>query len=429
VYLTWSGWHYTGQNYGIASIFLRRRGLEMSGLERRLLHASFTLSYCVVFLVMHGESTQVGDPHREVRLVVLGIPDLVNRVAVPVVIFACFASTVAWVSMLGRRASHLADLAPALLISATQALWWSIPYAANHFELARGVVPISWDLRSLFFPWIAGAHALQYLWITSFYARASGRWSGQLRYYLAVLTAGSAAWALPALAFAPGRDAFDWNFALLLAATVNIHHFILDGAIWRLRHLKVARVLLSNTGADDTGEVIGGPVRKLVWAIALVGLIGTAHPLVEQFIVMPAESRAQDLPAVAASLDRQAWHGKTKAFSRFKLGMAFARAGKPQAAAAQFELSADMEPRVESIKRLIAHYQGAGDAEGFVRSCDRLFELPSVERTMPTPTPDTFGNAMPAAFSEACVSAARRAHPTPPNAGSRTGGGGQDGGI
>ena len=27
VYLTWAGWHYTGQNYGIASMFLGRRGV------------------------------------------------------------------------------------------------------------------------------------------------------------------------------------------------------------------------------------------------------------------------------------------------------------------------------------------------------------------------------------------------------------------
>ena len=39
VYLTWSGWHYSGQNYGIASMFLRRRGLAPStGVRLSLIH-------------------------------------------------------------------------------------------------------------------------------------------------------------------------------------------------------------------------------------------------------------------------------------------------------------------------------------------------------------------------------------------------------
>ena len=29
VYLTWSPWHYTGQNYGLAVMFLRRRGVSV----------------------------------------------------------------------------------------------------------------------------------------------------------------------------------------------------------------------------------------------------------------------------------------------------------------------------------------------------------------------------------------------------------------
>ena len=31
LYFTWSPWHYTGQNYGLAVMFLRRRGLPLEG--------------------------------------------------------------------------------------------------------------------------------------------------------------------------------------------------------------------------------------------------------------------------------------------------------------------------------------------------------------------------------------------------------------
>ena len=54
LYLTWSPWHYTGQNYGVSLVFLRRRGIEITPTTKRLLYASFVLSYFLTFLAIHG---------------------------------------------------------------------------------------------------------------------------------------------------------------------------------------------------------------------------------------------------------------------------------------------------------------------------------------------------------------------------------------
>ena len=35
LYLTWSPWHYTGQNYGLAVMFLRRSGVEVDARTKR----------------------------------------------------------------------------------------------------------------------------------------------------------------------------------------------------------------------------------------------------------------------------------------------------------------------------------------------------------------------------------------------------------
>ena len=41
---------------------------------------------------------------------------------------------------------------------------------------------------------------------------------------------------------------------LLVASVVNLHHFVLDGAIWKLRDGRVARVLLRTAeGPGETG--------------------------------------------------------------------------------------------------------------------------------------------------------------------------------
>ena len=53
LYLTWSPWHYSGQNYGLTVMFLRRRGIELDSTTRRLLYASFILSFGVTLVVNH----------------------------------------------------------------------------------------------------------------------------------------------------------------------------------------------------------------------------------------------------------------------------------------------------------------------------------------------------------------------------------------
>ena len=416
VYLSWAGWHYTGQNYGISMMFLRRRGIDPTTLIRRTLYASFLLSYLLVFLVMHGQQAPVADPTLEIRLIPLAIPERFNAIAVPIVGIAYGAATLVSFGLLIRRAGQLGDLLPSILIAGIQALWWSIPYAARHFDLFRSVVPLSADLRGAFFTWVALAHAGQYLWITSYYARAAPGFDGQGRYYGRVLLAGSAVWTLPALAFAPGSSEIDWNFALLLAAAVNVHHFVLDGAIWKLRHTKIARVLIADEAEVVTGEREGGLLRIAVWTVAALSLALTVGSLADRFYVFPAAMKNGRLAAAAVSLDRQGWLGVTHSVSRFRLGRRFEAVGDLAEASAQYELSARIEPRVEPFRRLIMLYDRTGNGAGFVRACDGLFELDYVSRPLPTPAAET--GPVPRAFREACIRVARDARtPLGPPAG------------
>jgi hypothetical protein len=53
LYVTWSPWHFAGQNYGLASMFLRRRGIGIDAGTRRLLYACFALSFVLAFLALH----------------------------------------------------------------------------------------------------------------------------------------------------------------------------------------------------------------------------------------------------------------------------------------------------------------------------------------------------------------------------------------
>jgi hypothetical protein len=44
LYTSWSPWHFSGQNYGLALTFLRRRGVEVEPRASRLKHGSLSLT-------------------------------------------------------------------------------------------------------------------------------------------------------------------------------------------------------------------------------------------------------------------------------------------------------------------------------------------------------------------------------------------------
>jgi len=217
--------------------------------------------------------------------------------------------------MLLRRAS-LRDVAPAGALALTQALWFSVPLILRHWQLDTGIEPWGDRFGTYYFMWIGIGHSVQYLWITSYYARIRSNWTGQVPYYVKVLLAGAAIWTLPTLIFAPhvlGRLPFDAGLGILAASCVNIHHFILDGAIWKLRDGRVARVLIRREEAEpvDADPVEPSPGRPwLAAAIYAAGALATLAVIgaivVRDGMLHPA-LRSGDLSAAHAALDRLEW--------------------------------------------------------------------------------------------------------------------------
>lgn len=129
--------------------------------------------------------------------------------------------------------------------------WFVAPALLTRF----GVVTLSISYFS------AGAlafmHCAQYLWITTFYAKKEQAPAGAppfslWRYYLCLVIGGIAL-------FIPGpwlasrilkRDLAE-SFIIFMAL-VNLHHFILDGAIWKLRDGRIAKLLLGRNPPGET---------------------------------------------------------------------------------------------------------------------------------------------------------------------------------
>jgi len=247
LYICWSPWHYTGQNFGLLMMFARRSGLAPSPAERTAIHLSFIASFLLLMLSFHTGSS--GDP----MILSLGLPAKFTFPARGVLALFFVAATGWALVSLARRSSFRAVLAP-LTLAVTQFLWFLLPALVELFSGHE--VPQTRYSSGI----LAVLHSTQYLWITSYYQGREARAAGDTRWnfsrYLVTLIAGGIA------LFIPGpwivSRVFHADFAasfLTFTALVNIHHFILDGALWKLRDSRVAALLLNiNTKGQGAAE-------------------------------------------------------------------------------------------------------------------------------------------------------------------------------
>ncbi len=259
LYICWSPWHYTGQNYGLMMMFARRAGLSPTENERQALHLSFIASF--LMLMLSFQTGASGDS----LILSLGLPSkftLPARAVLAVFFLACSG----WALFsLARRNSWKALLPTATLVS-TQFLWFLLPAI---IELASGKeIPQTRYSSGI----LAVLHSAQYLWITGYFqareVRAAGQSAWSYPKYLLTLVAGGIA------LFVPGpwivSRVFHADFAtsfLTFTALVNLHHFILDGAIWKLRDSRIASLLLNehDQGTEVAGDSERGIAARARW--------------------------------------------------------------------------------------------------------------------------------------------------------------------
>ncbi|MGC0774811.1 MAG: tetratricopeptide repeat protein [Candidatus Acidiferrum sp.] len=236
LYICWSPWHYTGQNFGLMMMFARRAGVSPTEKERRALRLSFIASYILLMLSFNTGAS--GDA----LILSLGLP---AKFTLPArgALALFFVGASGWALVSLARRSHFRTILPVLTLTATQFLWFLLPAV---IELLSGrEIPQTRYSSGL----LAVLHSTQYLWITSYYQKKEARAAGDSHWsfsgYLLTLIAGGIA------LFIPGpwivSRIFHADFAasfLTFTALVNIHHFILDGAIWKLRDPRISSMLL-----------------------------------------------------------------------------------------------------------------------------------------------------------------------------------------
>jgi len=265
IYLTWSPWHYSGQNYGLFMMFARRAGANPDKRTRGALYGAFIVSYLVLFLGFHTGASS--DP----LFLSLGIPSIVSRWEQIILMAGFVVLSVFGFSRLSKETGWR-PLLPAVTLFSSQFLWFLLPAAIS---LLRHLdIPQSRYSNGV----LAVMHSAQYLWITSYYARREATSEGTENKgsgwrplaYFGVLVVGGIALFIPGPWLASRALHHDFTASFLIfASLVNIHHFILDGAIWKLRDGRIASLLLnSRVRVEEAIADAGGSLANRIRWVA-----------------------------------------------------------------------------------------------------------------------------------------------------------------
>lgn len=299
-YLLWSPWHYSGQNFGIVQLLLRRSGAPADPWARPLLLCGFVACY-LAWLV----PTQALPPEHPL-LLSLGIQHAaaVNATALLLAVAAIGFSAAAWRV---RRALGWHGALPVLAMITTQALWFCLPAV----QLLRGSPLEATSLALYATALFAFMHCAQYLWITAWAARRGGGPGFSLpRWWLGLSALGVVLFlVLPwGLSTATGYDLA--TALLIMQAAVNLHHFALDGVVWKLRDPAVSSLLVAGAAPPPptaSGWWLFGPAasaRSVRWAGAAVLLVIAVTDQVQTWALSgPAEDRRLTMAATLAPHD------------------------------------------------------------------------------------------------------------------------------
>jgi hypothetical protein len=229
LYLTWSPYHYAAQTFGLTLMYCHRSGVRIDPLDRRMLYWICLLPFLRAFL---------GAPNS-------GLGWFISRQQLEQIPLAF--EVLGWTTGILTWLTFL--LPVALLLRFVFVKRSGFPLIGVSMMVANGAWWIFLDFVNAFI--IATiAHGLQYMAIVLIYhVREQSRQPGNERSVAYI----AGTFYLKCLALGYGLF-YCWPYALVLLgagyaqsmlmviATINLHHFIVDRYIWRLRKPETQKV-------------------------------------------------------------------------------------------------------------------------------------------------------------------------------------------
>jgi hypothetical protein len=219
LYFTWSPYHYAAQAYGLAVMYCYRSGFEPQPREKRWLRLACLLPFAHAMVNARGAGLELLVPNWVLDVPAVGMG---RAVTLQVLGLASFLAPLLLFARAQRGAGRMPVIS--LLVMLANAAWW---VALTFMEA---------------FVWATVFHGLQYLAIVTIFqvkedqrqAPARPWWAYALRFYLACLVLGYCLFQASPHAFALAGFSYAQSL-LMVVATINVHHFVVDAYIWRLR--------------------------------------------------------------------------------------------------------------------------------------------------------------------------------------------------
>lgn len=229
VYLTWSAYHYAAQHFGIASMYAARQGRPLADGEKRPMYVGFVGVAAFMMLSTNMAGTGSANPFgaRAAEEPFFLLPADTYYVALGAVVLG-FASFVVGHLRAARRTGRGFG-AIAWLLFVTNAAWFVLPF----LRTSSGGGPWMGGTLALWVPYaIPFFHCAQYLVVTTWRARTTGPVKPTL---LFLLLAGVGLALFEGVTRAVSSFALltEDNAYLLVPAVLNIHHFWVDGMMWK----------------------------------------------------------------------------------------------------------------------------------------------------------------------------------------------------
>ena len=216
--MLWSPYHFAGQTLGLTLLYARRAGVTVGKLDRAAA-AGFIFATYVWLVVTQESGLSPADP----RFPRLALPEWMSWAALAAMHVFGLAALLRF-GLACRAAGRL--LPPILLVPAVAQYVWFI--AGSRLESFNLFVPFFHSLQYLLIAW-----AVQLKERGGSAARETAAW-----YLLNVAIGALLFWVLPRAVHA--LSGVSLNFTLLvLGAAAQIHHFFVDGVIWKLRNPRV----------------------------------------------------------------------------------------------------------------------------------------------------------------------------------------------
>ena len=242
LYLLWSPYHFSGQTLGITMVYARRTGFVIDGWLRHSLTAFIFLTFAV-----QNAWAEVGlhrNPFYGVDYPTLGVPLWLPQLLTKVMWIALAATIALLIWKLLDRGQRVPLIV--LLPAFTQYIWF-VATPAGQFGY---MVPFFHSLQYLLLAWSVqmkvGLAERKRDPSVRYVCSESARW-------MTINIVGGVAlfWMLPHLGSHFGKS-LAFSTAVMLAA-IQIHHFFVDGVIWRLRN-SASRSPLSSSLREVSGR-------------------------------------------------------------------------------------------------------------------------------------------------------------------------------